>query len=78
MVYQSLGRLQGKGEKHMNFLNNVVDRLLKRGLNRSIEGLGILTLVFSDVLPNVVLNEASLILGSIWAIFKFYETGDNK
>ena len=54
-------------------MKNIIDRFIKTGLNKSIEGTAILVLVFGDKLPNEVMQQIVVIIGGLWAIYKFYD-----
>lgn len=58
-------------------MSNVLDRLIKSGKANTIEGVVILTILFGDKLPSEVINNLVIIIGSVYAIYKFY-TKDNK
>ena len=58
-------------------MNNIIDRLIKSGKANTVEGVVILTILFGDKVPSEVINNLVIIIGSVYAIYKFY-TKDNK
>lgn len=54
-------------------MNNILDRLIKSGKANTVEGVVILTILFGDKLPIEVINNLVIIIGSIYAIYKFYK-----
>ena len=58
-------------------MSNVLDRLIKSGKANTVEGVVILTILFGDKLPSEVINNLVIIIGSVYAIYKFYAK-DNK
>lgn len=58
-------------------MNNIIDRLIKSGKANTVEGVVILTILFGDKVPSEVINNLVIIIGSVYAIYKFYAK-DNK
>jgi len=58
-------------------MNNIIDRLIESGKANTVEGVVILTILFGDKLPSEVINNLVIIIGSVYAIYKFYAK-DNK
>lgn len=53
-------------------MKNILDRLIGSGLGTSVEGAAIVAILLGDKLPFPVIQEITIILGSLLAIYKFY------
>jgi hypothetical protein len=58
-------------------MNNIIDRLIKSGKANTVEGVVILTILFGDKVPSEVINNLVIIIGSVYAIWKFYTKDKN-